>query len=794
MPKRTRVFYAYPNDPPHIGETVSATIDRLRAQGHLENYNLHFTPWKDSPITGQPISSILRRIDQYQIFACDLTYPNPNVAFELGYAIGRFTRVFATLNTTVEAAGRDYTRIYSSLLNMGYTQYTNHEDLADSFLSEKPYDSLQHTLLDRRFQRQLPRPEYPTLLYMKPPHKSDSVICAEEKLRRSIFKDSLILDDPSEYSSQPLEWYAEKMLTADAVLIHLLSTDHADHGVHNLKASLLAGLAHGLGRRTSMLAHAPYKPPVDYQQWLRVHDTAGSCVEMLTGWVDQLSAQLTHRRARRDQHLTQTTRTMDLRSLFLGDPVAEHEQHQLYEYFVETSAYYNTRDNPLTILVGRRGTGKTAILYAIANDWLHTKDSCVTIVKPVGYETHGLIRILEEVRQHSERGFLIESLWKYLIYSEVARTVSAEIRDRPTHIERTAQETSFVEYCDSHSHVVDPPFSQRIDNAVSALKDVGVISDASQQQAKISEALHDTFINGLRRQLGIALQNARGLVILIDGLDEPWGLGEHIEHLAELIGGLLTMAQTVNNDFRRSSSRVRPVNTKIAILLRSDIFAFIQHLIPEQDKLPIVRVTWNDHQLLLRVLNERMLHGAPSGRTAIEIWDRLFPDNVVGVSAEKFILRTVLPRPRDLIHLVKAAVNNAIDGAHETIQPEHLLAARDQYSQYAFDSILKEDDPTKGNLENVLYEFLGAGSVVGKADIEERMRKARVGDSDMEFYLDLLCDINFLGIETTDGFRYARDEEHRRISRSLAKVLSSRGGCDERFQINPAFYQVLQIE
>ena len=239
---------------------------------------------------------------------------------------------------------------------------------------------------------------------------------------------------------------------------------------------------------------------------------------------------------------------------------------------------------------------------------------------------------------------------------------------------------------------------------------------------------------------------------------------------------------------------MRPVNTKIAILLRSDIFALIQHLIPEQDKLPIVRLTWNDRQLLVKVLNERMLHGAPNDRTAYEVWNHIFPEEVVGASAEQFIFRTILPHPRDLIHLVKVAVNNAINRAHETILPEELLAARDQYSQWALDSILKGDDPTKGKLESVLDQFLGAGRVLSKAEIKERMQKAEEADSDIEFYLDLLCDISFLGIEAIEDFHYARDEEHRQISRRLARVLSSREGRDERFQINPAFYQVLQID
>ena len=281
------------------------------------------------------------------------------------------------------------------------------------------------------------------------------------------------------------------------------------------------------------------------------------------------------------------------------------------------------------------------------------------------------------------------------------------------------------------------------------------------------------------------------LALLIDGLDDPWNPGEHIDHLAELIAGLLGVAQYIPNDFRRSSSKIKAVNAKITVLLRSDIFAFIQHSIPEQDKLPIVRVKWNDRDLLLRVLEERMLHGAPRQREAKELWDELFPDKVVGVTSTEFLLRTVLPRPRDLIHFAKVAVNNAVNRGQHKISPEDLLGARDQY---AFQSILKEDDPSKGKLEAVLYEFAGADAIQEREHIESRFAAAGVVGQDVDFYLDLLCDISFLGIETTTLFRYSGDEEERRTLRNIARVLASRQDRSERFAINPAFHQVLQIE
>ena len=235
MPKQVKVFYAYPHEPRNVGETISSTINKLKTDGVIKKYNIRFRPWTDNPVSGNRlVTAILGQIDGNHIFACDLTYPNPNVSFELGYSIARFKRIFASLNPSIDDAKKDYRRIYSSLLTMGYTEYENHESLVDALLQEKPWQSLGETLLDSRYKQQMHRLEDPTLLYVKPPLNTDSVIAVQEELKRSLFSKSIVVDNPDEYSSQTLEWYADKILTADAVVVHLLSAEHVNHSSHGI--------------------------------------------------------------------------------------------------------------------------------------------------------------------------------------------------------------------------------------------------------------------------------------------------------------------------------------------------------------------------------------------------------------------------------------------------------------------------------------------------------------------------------------------------------------------------------
>ena len=76
------------------------------------------------------------------------------------------------------------------------------------------------------------------------------------------------------------------------------------------------------------------------------------------------------------------------------------------------------------------------------------------------------------------------------------------------------------------------------------------------------------------------------------------------------------------------------------------------------------------------------------------------------------------------------------------------------------------------------------------------MNRAQVLDSEIDFYIDLLCDVNFFGIQSSGGgFRYASQEVERQTLRQVAKrLVISQGWSEESYEVNPAFYQELQIE
>ena len=793
MARRVNIFYGYPSRPPFIGESIANAIEKLKAHQEIRQNSVRFRPWPTIRVSGKILArEVMNNIDRAEVFACDLTYPNDNVSFELGYAIGRYKRIFISLDSTIEESQRRFRRHYFSSLSLGYSSYSNHDELARRILEEKPWQDARENVLDPRYRRSFARPELPTLFYLKPPINTSSVLKTVDALEASKFGQSHVIDDPLDNPSAQLEWYAQQLMIADAVMIHLLSEEHVQWEVHNTKASFIAGLACGLNRPLLMLGHAPYESPVDYDHLLQTHDTAEACGNVATQWLKDIGDSLPRRRPRRSRKTAHAN--LELRNISLGQHVAEYESNELENYFVETGPFFAAIQGPTTILTGRRGTGKTAILYAIKAELERDRRNHVTVLKPVAYELEGLIRVLQETRQISERGFLIESLWKYLIYSEIARSVQESLSNRSIYQSPTKAEEAFLSYCETHADKIGAPFSLRIDQAVQSLYGIGQETNTREQRARISERLHETQLRSLRQHLGGVLSNQGRLAVLIDNLDGPWATDDHVTEMSELIRGLLNVVQDIPRDLGRATHGLEPIDTTVAVLLRSDIFASIKARIPEQDKLPIEQVLWDDKDLLRRVLVQRLMQNAPLGMNESAVWEHVFPQQVEGSSTADFIFETVLPRPRDMIHMVKVAISTALTRRHEKVLAEDLMFARDKYSKFAFDSVLAEDDPQRLKLEAVLFEFAGAKRTVSLPEIMERMSKADVSGDDAEWYLNLLCDIGFLGISTSSGFRYAAEEGERSRLREIAKRRAAQSGSQEVYQINSAFYYELQIK
>jgi hypothetical protein len=439
-PNNLKGFVAFPSSPKTISDCIGIAVDEINSENIVE-----LISWKTLKISGNiVIEKILNEIRDADFFVCDLTFLNPNVIFELGYAIANNKRIWVTLNTSYEDQDKLYknAKLFSGI---GYSGYKNSYDIRKMFFEQRPYEDLGNTLFQDLFNpKHILNVSVPHLLYLKSLINTDESSMLSQEIDNTKIK--LITDDPDEVRVQTLSWYAENVLNAQAVVSHMLDELRSTNKqLESLKYSFISGLAYGLGKPILMLAHSPYKAPFDYQDLLIVHDSVTTCITAYKEWIlpieqeHQIIVEKSKQTKRRQSGLS------TLRIIQLGDSIAENEIAELNEYFIETSSYFDALNvGQYMIFVGRKGSGKTANLYRVAEELKLNKRNFVCIIKPVSYDLIGLLDILEKSISKTEKGFLFESLWKLLIYTQVANQFYFDLNNLPSHYQLSEEEKESV--------------------------------------------------------------------------------------------------------------------------------------------------------------------------------------------------------------------------------------------------------------------------------------------------------------------------------------------------------------
>jgi hypothetical protein len=583
-------------------------------------------------------------------------------------------------------------------------------------------------------------------------------------------------------------------MSAFAVSCHFLSTDYKNWELQNAKHALIAGLAHGLGKPLLMLAHEPYVPPIDYRDMLRRHDTAASAEAIYNAWLLPLLEAYENRVKDEQQYESEERARGELRNIAIGDPIAEFESDEIPDYFVPTAAYNEALRSKHSIFVGRKGTGKTATLYKLSEELRADPRNHVCVVKPVDYELEGLLAMLAQQLAVAEKGYLIESFWKFLLYTELARSVYEEVLGKPIYYVRTEAEKELCEFVEEQQSLITPEFSVRLEAAVRSLRDLPAAGTLEARRATISERLHADMLARLRSLLGKVLHSRAKVAILVDNLDKSWDRDTNLDLLSELLFGLLSVSTRIAPDFSKESYWRGTVNLSLTLFLRSDIYAAMISYARERDKLPVRRITWHDSELLRRVVEERFVRSGADVVRPEDIWDRYFPPTVRSIPTRDHLAASVLPRPRDLIYLVKAALEFAVNRGHGRIEEKDLLSAQQQYSHFALDSVLAEATPRFPEMDDLLLEFAGGPEIVDGDRIKVGMRKAGIGEHRAGEMVDLLTQLTFLGPETAPGrFAFVYDEDVSMKAQVMARNIAEQSAAAPRYRINPAFHSFLEI-
>ena len=784
----TFAFFGYPSRPEMSRETLANAAATIKQSAAIETLT-----WEELDVSGRLIiDRITTAIDRAAVSVFDVTALNLNVMFEVGYAIGADRQVWLVRDPSDESADRLWREV-AVLRNIGHVQYENSHDLAANFLEARP-DQRPATFFQESIEPTLDPIGDPRVFYMKGPVYTEAereVGRRIERVRRAGIARTVA--DPRESSVESLSWYAYHCYGASAVVVHLLRPGRRGSDAHNARCALVAGIAHGMKRSVLMLVERPYDPPIDYQDLLYTYQSARDCKER-TGW--WLNRQLESAYAQAEVRAIEAEKrslSTELAGLRLGEPIAENEADRLATYFVSTTHYREVLEPRTAVFVGRKGAGKTANLIQAADTLESDRRNLVCVVQPADYDLEGLVRLLRGLTEKDAQSYVVESLWKYLLISEIALAAVRDAEERPAPLSPSDPAWDLANYVKGAGDSMHRDFTVRLERAVAAVQGAARGSDVTTERAQISEALHATRISELLRLLAPVLRPRRRVAVLIDNLDQAWESDADVETLSHLLLGLLTTARRVGDDVaKRVDSDLR---VTLGVFIRSDIFFRVAVAAREPDKIPARFLTWTDPNCCA---GDR---GALRRRARRQAQRRSTVDAVLRLQDQR-VCRLANTWPHVFSHdhgtfftsQIRRSRPQSSIGTRELPKPMYWMLRASTPNSHLASSSWRAPVRSQAlrtycsNLRGWATSFLSQTS-------NAAIRRSGVTDEALVVEItDQLVALSFLGRETHDGhFEYVENPQDRKRIEAVARKFASSQGREPHFRVHPAFQAYLDI-
>lgn len=778
-----KAFFAYPSSEKTLKEAIQDAVPILNKSG-LVNIKL----WEDcSPSGNFIIKTIRQAIDESELFFADLTGLNHNVMFELGYAIAHDKRIWLIFDDTHRDAKKMFNQL-RILTTVGYVRCCNSDDIIKGFYKEKPFESIENTIFRNEIERNLEERGSARIFHLKREHEDQAAVRVSNLLQKTFAK-RITIDDPRESTVQSLTWYGSNVFNCNGMVCHFMSLKREGGYIQTARHALVCGMAYGWEKPLLMLAEDDFLPPIDFRDDLRSYKTAAEALRYLNEWIPPIERTLkVIQEATGVQHTAKLSR--DLRSLRFGDHVAEYEEESLVEkYFIPTAAYDDAVRGNQTLFVGRKGSGKTANLIKLKDELNRHQRNVVCVIKPQRSQMLAVVDLLKQYQHRKDKISAVESLWKFLLLTEIAHTVY----NNPPLVQSADAAERFFNFAEKNRKIICEDFSTRLEICTQNIEEKIEGSNDENIHSSVSEILHNHTLRQLRIELGNLLSNEQRIAILIDNLDQAWERQNDIDALSEILWSLLEVAKQLPTELQQQRSRQQRIKLSLTIFLRSDIFYRIRQVTNEPDKMTYSLLKWNDSELL-SIIEERFCSSFDTPESTI-LWDQYFCPTVKGTPTKEYITSTVLKRPRDIIYFVNTAVTTAINKRHPMIEEEDIFEAEKQYFSQVLDSIKSENTSLDINLESVIYEFAGMPVNVYKNQVVEALQSAGISDERIDSTIELLYDLTFLGIEVReDEFAFSEEPESSRKNKIIARNFAKRKKQEERFQIHKAFRAFLETE
>lgn len=426
----------------------------------------------------------------------------------------------------------------------------------------------------------------------------------------------------------------------------------------------------------------------------------------------------------------------------LGDIRAEEDKDMLDRAFFESPDYRTLLETTRTpVVVGRRGTGKSATAYKLEKHFSTLDKTRVITIRHDEDQIIGirpLLMLFGDRFNHIKRGAFLT--WKYAIYLTIIESIAPFYK-----LKKLPQYQFFDQHLEKWKKLRGS-FSTKYRLMLKSCTE-----KYATPEDRIASMAIDLEISELEERLDEALSvtNTR-IVLLVDQMDE----GYEPDDLGTAFVDGVTQAVIDCNDHRDNISAM--------IFLRDNIFRAVASKDPDYSRNlegQVLRLHWDEHQLLTLVASRIKIAFGLQEEKSIRIWNAVTSKGLSGTEGFRKTLQFTLYRPRDILSLLNRAIYHANKENRSVLVDEDVESTAKEISAGRLDDLRKEYTAIFPSLPVIISRFSGGQPQLTVSDATTILRDIEdIPNQDASIQQDLailkdpmdiirnLYSIGFLGI------------------------------------------------
>lgn len=352
-----------------------------------------------------------------------------------------------------------------------------------------------------------------------------------------------------------------------------------------------------------------------------------------------------------------------------GDDSAERDPF-LLEYFVISDSFERLSGKSKSIVVGRKGSGKSALRKKLEKTFESENDTHVINLSP-NYNSIRNILNDKEIKDGFGQEIFFQHTWLRQILLDCLCHVGHHAKGK-----FAPESLDFARRISLELNRTSKDLVENVADILSRLK--GKAGSLGEFGLSLERELRNVAeVDALEHHLKNVADSGAKFVILIDDLDLGWDNSEVANNL------LLGLLAAINHLSSLSK------NIYICVFFREDVYSILITKTQHSDKYRnIERIRWEKEDLL-NILNERInFNREKSSLGRIQNpFNTIFPTTIGNSNTDNWLLERTLGRPRELIQLVRYYTESV---AGDTPSDDALKASEQAYSSWKLDDLCTE--------------------------------------------------------------------------------------------------------